>query len=246
MTAIAHEVVARLDDHYRSIVNLTPDANRLLIDLSFAEPICNEYRSNGFVKVPNILPADALIDLLTDLLPVLSVIAEDVTMRHTPTAQHTLSDAARFRRIDPYCVRDPGRRETVNQLLDVLGLTEFGLRLGIRLTPLVRCIVGDVTFQRVYFYLYSEGDYISVHDDHHVGDRVDVQFPVSFGTSGGVRVLFDGFLRMHYDSAGSMNVLGPNVWHDVPPLMRGTSGLEPLRVNIGLRFTFDPQSAAEA
>ena len=66
-----------------------------------------------------------------------------------------------------------------------------------------------------------------------------MQFPITCGSVGGVRVLSDGFLRMHYDAAGSMNILGPGVWHDVPPLLRGESGVDPYRVNIGFRFTPD-------
>src|SRR5262249_18724187 len=143
------------------------------------------------------------------------------------------------RRVDPHCTRHPETREKLSLLLNSLGLTEFTSFLGGKLTPLIRYIAGPVNFRRGYFYLYDEGDYISVHDDHHVGARVDVQFPVSFGTSGGIRVLSEGFLRMHYDSAGSMNVLGPRIWHDVPPLLRGVSGNDPRRVNIGLRFTPD-------
>jgi hypothetical protein len=33
-----------------------------------------------------------------------------------------------------------------------------------------------------------------------------------------------------------MNVLGPRVWHDVPPLLRASNGADPQRLNIGLRF----------
>jgi hypothetical protein len=201
------------------------------------EPHRIEYAAAGFVKVDDILPADVLSALAVDLVPVLSVIAENVQMRHAPTEQQTLSDGARFRRVDPHCVREAVTRKKLVDLLDSLGLVRFGAQLGAALTPLVKQIVGPVEFERVYFYLYGEGDYISVHDDHHVGNRFDVQFPVSLGTVGGLRVLADGFLRIHYDRPGSMNVLGPCVWHDVPPLLRSASGVDPQRVNIGMRFT---------
>lgn len=239
MTSITNEALAGLDTRYTEILNLTAEANRLLGQLEFAAPARDEYRTVGFVKVANVLPADALTALAIDLLPILSPISEEVCMFHSITAQHTLSDGARFRRVDPHCARHPDTREKLSRLLTALGLIEFASFLGEKLTPLIRYIAGPVNFQRAYFYLYSEGDYISVHDDHHVGARVDVQFPVSLGTVGGIRVLSEGFLRMHYDSAGSMNVLGPCIWHDVPPLLRGVSGGDPRRVNIGLRFTPD-------
>lgn len=239
MRAITSEALAGLDGRCAQILSLTTEANQLLADLRLAEPIRSEYAEAGFVKVPNVAPAGALTGLLTDLLPILSPIAEEVSLLHAPTAQHTLSDGARFRRVDPHFARQPATREKLTCLLDSLGLLEFGFLLGTKLTPLIRYVVGPVSFQRVYFYLYREGDYISVHDDHHVGARVDVQFPVSIGTVAGVRVLSEGFLRMHYDSPGSMNILGPCVWHDVPPVLRGLAGVDPQRINIGLRFARD-------
>jgi hypothetical protein len=234
MNAITHTALARLGDRYDQILELTPEADHLLGRLELARQIHSNYASTGFVKVDKVLPEEALIALVIDLLPILSPIAQEVILRQEPTPQGTLSDGARFRRVDPYCAQQP---EKLTQLLASLGLNEFGSLLASKLTPLIRYIAGPVTFRRLYFYLYKEGDYLSVHDDRHVGARVDVQFPVTLGTTGGMRVLSDGLLRIHYDSAGSMNVLGPCVWHDVPPLLRGLSGIEPQRVNVGLRFT---------
>lgn len=86
---------------------------------------------------------------------------------------------------------------------------------------------------------YLEDDYISVHKDHQVGDCIDVQFPVSLASPGGVRVLSRGFLRMRYDTSGDMNLLGPRVWHEVPPLLKMSPDSEPRRFNMGFRFLPD-------
>ena len=78
-----------------------------------------------------------------------------------------------------------------------------------------------------------------------MGRRVDVQFPVTMGGSGGLRVLRDGLFEMHYDAAGTANILGPAMWHEVPPLMR-SGAVEPFRLNLGLRFTPDAADETDA
>jgi len=208
----------------------------------------DEFSANGFARLDGVLAADPLVALVQQLLPYFLPIAELVTMRQVPGADHRLSDGARFWRVDPHTTRDPVIREKLARLLEALGFMQFGARLAARLTPVVRRIVGPVSYRRVYFYIYKEGDYISAHDDHHVGERTDVQFPLTLRSSGGVRVLRDGFLETCYDRAGSMNLLGPSVWHDVPPLLcappsappsREIANEAPLRVNLGFRFRPD-------
>jgi hypothetical protein len=199
----------------------------------------DEFAAFGFAKLDNVLAADALLALVQRLLPFFLPVAELVAMRQVPQADHRLSDGVRFWRVDPHTRLDPEIREKLTLLLDGLGFVQFGALLASKLTPVIRHVAGPVSYRRVYFYIYKEGDYISVHDDHHVGARVDVQFPLTLLSSGGIRVLKDGFLETYYDRAGSMNLLGPRVWHDVPPLLRAPAGEEPLRVNLGFRFTPD-------
>lgn len=236
MRTITADGLAVLDAHYAELLQLTPAARELLDHVELVQPIQTRFENAGFVKIDGVLPVAPLVALVTVLLPIMTAIAEPVTFRHEPTRDRALSEGGRFWRIDPYCAASVDK---LTRLLGMLGLVEFGALLASRLTPLICQIAGPVTFQRTYFYLYNEGDYLSAHDDHHVGTRVDVQFPITLGSVGGVRVLSDGLLRMHYDNAGSMNVLGPGVWHDVPPLLRGESGVDPHRVNIGFRFTTD-------
>lgn len=223
-------------EYYRQIMELTPDANRMLSNLQTAEVLRQDYASLGFVKVNGVLPTSPFSDLLESMLPVLSAISEEVSREHHVQSGGVLSDAWRFRRIDPHCLRNPATRNMMSVLLEKIGLSSFSHSLATKLTPLVRYIAGPVRFTRSYFYLYLEEDYISVHDDHHVGDRVDVQFPVSIATIAGIRVLSGGFLKMFYDDIGSMNILGPRVWHDVPSIMRMNSSVDPKRFNMGFRF----------
>ena len=230
MSVIARELLDRLEHHYRQLLSM-PDPLAAFTDGLLI--VDGDYASTGFVKVRGVLPAEAFASLACDLLPILHAVAEPVRLRHEPTPQGMLSDGATFARVDPDCSPNGA---TLARLLDLLGLRAFGKLLAERLTPLVQHVAGDVYYQRLYCYVYGEGDYISVHNDHHVGDRVDIQFAHSPGSSAGLRVLTDGLLRMHYDRPGSMNVLGPRIWHDVPPLTRTETGAEPQRVTIGLRF----------
>jgi hypothetical protein len=234
MTGLTADALAALDARYAELLQLTPTARELLARAELLPSIRERFANDGFVKVTDVLAAQPLVELVTDLLPILNTIAEPVTLRQEPTPDGRLSDGARFWRVDPHCAP---HGDKLTRLLATLGLVEFGSLLSSSLTPLIREIAGPVSYQRTYVYLYKEGDYVSVHDDHHVGMRVDVQFPITLGSVGGVRVLSNGFLQMHYDTAGSMNVLGPGVWHDVPPLLRGESGGNPHRVNLGFRFT---------
>jgi hypothetical protein len=231
VSVVSAERLERVEHHYRRILASMSDPLAAFVAGSAA--VEGDYAGTGFVKVRGVLPADAFVALVDDLLPVLGTVAQRVVLRHQPTPDGKLSDGASFARIDPGFALHAAQ---LSQLLDMLGLLAFGELLAARVAPLVRYLAGDVGYERIYCYVYEEGDYLSVHDDSHVGDRVDVQFTHSIGACGGLRVLTDGMLRMHYDDPGSMNVLGPRVWHDVPPLLRATEGVVPRRINLGLRF----------
>ncbi len=221
------------------LLELTPRAMQLLEDLTLTESEASEFRSTGFLTVPDVLPATVWVRLAEHLLPLLCSISIRVGLEHRETSATTLSVGATFRRVDPHRIHEPDVRAKMAFVLDELGLTELGSSLADLLTPLIRRIVGPLSFRHCYFYIYEEGDYVSIHNDHQVGDRVDVQFPVSLNTAGGIRVLSRGYMQMRYDVAGSMNVLGSRVWHEVPPLLRNDANTAPRRLNMGLRFTPD-------
>jgi hypothetical protein len=237
MIRVTAATLDTVDARYGEVLALTPHGRRLLATPRLAEPLREAYRAARFVTIADVLPAEPFAALVIGLLPMLTPVAEQVVMRHVPNPDHTLSDGFRFARVDPDRLSHPDTGAKLRELLRRLGLVEFASQLASQLTPLIRFIAGPVGFRRVYFYIYREGDYISVHDDHQVGDRLDTQFPVSLGTNAGLRVLEGGYLRMHYDACGSMNVLGPCVWHDVPPIVRDSSGADPMRFNMGFRFT---------
>jgi hypothetical protein len=229
------DLLESLDRHYAQVLKLDPGAEEMLVNLERADAARECYLTESFVTVPNILPANTWVSLADDIWSILWIISEEIRMIQEPQSLLILSDGARFRRVDPKCLQ-PVTREKTTVLLSKLGILEFGSMLAMKITPLIRHIVGPVEYERIYFYLYTEGDYITPHTDHHVGMRIDVQFPISLGTVGGLRVLRKGFLEMHYDEPGAMNILGSNVWHDVPPLLQTHPTIEPRRLNMGLRF----------
>lgn len=236
---IRSEILDEIEGYHAQILELSPSIRETLADLDRADAIRSQYESLGFAVVEQVLPPAAWEGLVLRVLPILSVVSDEVDMRHEELSPVRLSDAARFRRVDPHCLHNPDTRELMTSLLRRLGLLEFGSVLASKLAPLIQRIAGRWTWRRTYFYLYEEGDYISVHNDHQVGDRVDVQFPISFGTPGGIRVLSQGYLQIFYDAPGSMNILGSRVWHDVPPIVRVHSDVTPRRFNMGFRFTPD-------
>jgi len=84
--------------------------------------------------------------------------------------------------------------------------------------------------------LYTEGYYAGLHNDAGMGNRLNVQLPLSINTVGGIRILDNERLRMFYDMPGCLNILGPRIWHDIPPILRMPNGDKPLRMNMTLRY----------
>ena len=147
MTTITADGLAALEAHYAELLQLTSAARELLDRVELVRPVQERFERAGFVKVDGILPAAPLVALVTGLLPIVTAIAEPVTLRHEPTRDGTLSDGARFWRVDPYCA---ALGDKLTRLLGTLGLVEFGALLASKLTPLIRHIAGPVTYRRTY------------------------------------------------------------------------------------------------
>jgi hypothetical protein len=231
-----------LDDLYGQLLDPHAAPARRLDDERHLRDLRSDFERDGFVQVAGVLPREPLTRLADHLIAILSPLSLDVAMRHDVDDAGRLTHGHRFRRFDPETPADPDNRAKMRLLLDRIGITEFTRILAERLSLLVTAIAGPVVYRRAFFNLYTEGDYIGPHDDGHMGDRVSVYFPVPLGAQGALRVLRDGHLRLWYDVIGAMNVLGPRVWHDVPPLVRDSSGPAPRRLNLVLKFDPAPGS----
>jgi hypothetical protein len=224
-----------LDDLYELLLD-PGHAMRALASERQLQDLRAEYERRGFVQVADVLPRDPLALLADHLIAILSPLAMEVSTLHQVDDEGRLTHGHRFARFDPESPADPETRQRMRLLLDRLGVNEFTRLVAERLSPVIGAIAGAVVYRRTFFNLYDEGDYIGVHDDRHMGDRVSVYFPVPLAAQGALRILKDGHLHVRYDVIGAMNVLGPRVWHEVPPLLRGSSGTPPKRLNIVLKF----------
>jgi len=195
----------------------------------------DEFARAGFVQVAGVVSQSALAALADALWVVLSPLAFPVSVLHRP-AGDALSTGARLRRVDPGSLDADGHGRALADVFEALGVDEFGRLLADRIAPLVEHILGTAEYERMFFNLYEEGDYITAHDDAHMGQRIDVTFPVTLDGVGGLRVLSGGHLRTHYDGEGAMSVLGPNVWHEVPPLLRWPGQPPPRRLTVTMRY----------
>lgn len=214
--------------------------------LGGVSPVCEtgwalDFAQKRFVQCGGVLPAEPLIRLMKLLHPILDKIAQPVEMRHETEDLRHLTDGFRLRRVDVASVQPDRARAQMEALFEKLGLTEFGRQLAYRLNGLITDIAGPHVYHGVFFQIYREGDYISGHTDVHMGERLDAQFLVSHGATGAIRTLDEGFWRLHYDAPGALNLVGPRMWHEVPPLMRHvpSKGDDPWRIGLCLRFLPD-------
>lgn len=225
-----------LEGLYDRVVSGTSQSVEELLRHDRVSEMCECYGKRHFVRLPDIAPRQALTEIASILKPLLEPLFEPVVVYHEETADGLLGYGSRFNRLDPGLVYDPAIRERLQALFVSIGVMDFGTRLSTCLMPLMRTIVGDVEWRRIYLYLYRQGDYVGVHDDSHVGNRIDVQFPVCVGGTGGIRVLSGNLLEMQVDATGTANILGSNMWHDVPPFVRTGRSKDAFRLNFGLRF----------
>jgi hypothetical protein len=199
-------------------------------EISIARERWQTYR---FAEVADVVDPDWLSHEAAVLWPVLRPVAE-TSVSAPRIIGSALSDGWRLKRVDP---GRPDVPEAIKQpMLDVYeryGLHEWGAELSRQVAPIVSAILGnEVTYDRVYFLLYENDDYIGPHNDHQTGARVNVQFPVTSGGVAGLRVL-DWDWHTYRDTPGLLRILGPLVWHEVLPLI---GSAEAYRLNISLRY----------
>lgn len=136
----------------------------------------------------------------------------------------------------------PEQAERVTTVFREQGLLNWAERAAEELIPLVDRITGrTLRYERMFLLAYREGDYIGPHGAEHDTDldRFNLQFPLCYDTIGAMRILRDGFLETMYDRDGDARLLGPRMWHEVPPLLRLPDGPDPLRLVVSLRLRAD-------
>jgi hypothetical protein len=223
-----------LDERYRAVLVLTDSARTLSQDVSGCASLAARFRSTGYVQVSHAVDQQALVGLCAALWPILAPLAFPVFVPHEPD-RGNLSSGGRLRRVDPRSLDPDGQGATLTEVLRGIGLTEFGRLFAELFDPLLTAITGGLDYERVFVNLYEEGDYLTAHDDAHMGERFDVNLSATMDGVCGLRVLSGGSLVTHYDD-GSISILGPRVWHEVPPLLRVPGWPPPRRMTITLRY----------
>ncbi|MFH9424073.1 StsF protein [Streptomyces sp. NPDC017529] len=150
----------------------------------------------------------------------------------------TLGYGFRLLRIDAKS-DSPAHTERVTAVFRAHGLLDWAERTAAELLPLVDRITGrKLRYERVFLLAYREGDYIGPHGAEHDTDldRFNLQFPLCYDTVGSMRILRQGYLEPMYDRDGDARLLGPRMWHEVPPLLRLPGGPDPLRLVVSLRL----------
>jgi hypothetical protein len=201
------------------------------------QPVLEEARQRWtryrVTEVPDAMDAEWLRREATMLWPALRPVSELVVVE-PKIADGVLVAGMRYRRVDPGRPQVPERVKA--RMLDVyerLRLQEWGAELSARVEPILSAILETpVRYDRVYFLLYEPEDYIHPHNDAQTGQRVNVQFPVTVGGTSGLRVL-DQAWHVCRDRPGLLRILGPEVWHEVLPIVGGPDAW---RLNISLRY----------
>ncbi|MFE1557784.1 StsF protein [Streptomyces sp. NPDC058734] len=144
----------------------------------------------------------------------------------------------RFQRLDAKS-DSPAHSARVTAVFRDHGLLDWAEHAARQLLPVVDTITGrSLRYERVFLLAYREGDYIGPHGAEQDTDldRFNLQFPLCYDTVGTMRVLREGYLEPMYDREGDARLLGPRMWHEVPPLLRLPEGRDPLRLVVSLRL----------
>lgn len=196
------------------------------------------YERYQFVQIDDFFEPHGLSEVLRPLSDRLRPYATRRIQRHS-RGPNGLGVGHRFSRVDygPHEGAQPAHQLAIGKELSDCGFTEFTRQLGAASKPLIEMIVGrSVSYDRALLLMYDEGDYISHHGDNATVQRIRVQLPFAFHCRTALRVLQDSFLETHYDDPGSLRILGPSLWHEVPPVLADTAGHRARRIVVTLRF----------
>ncbi|MER0477461.1 StsF protein [Streptomyces sp. Edi2] len=133
----------------------------------------------------------------------------------------------------------PAHAERVTTVFRHHGLLDWAEHAARHLLPVVEAITGrQLHYERVFLLAYREGDYIGPHGAEEDTDlnRFNLQFPLCYDAVGTMRILRQGYLEPLYDRDGDARLLGPRMWHEVPPLLRLPDAPDPLRLVVSLRL----------
>ena len=219
---------------------LSSQTLEMVDDPSKAEAYRDTFKRLGVVQINDFADSSMLLQFGDQVWNELSPYWKESKQSHEIVKSGRISGLStgfKFHNVDPIRHRGESRDALVKKYKE-LGLVEIGRELGEMLTPLIQYIIDEpLPYKRVFCFLYCEGDYISPHNDHQTGHRVNAQFPVPMSAVTGFRAMGeDGRLEVYYDKPGCLRILGPFTWHEVLPVLRLTEDVEPRRFLFSLRY----------
>jgi len=224
----------QLDRCYAAVLHLAADVGSWSAASEPGLGYSRQYATRHYVRMPGVLSGPALEHLVDRLWPVLLPMSFPVSVPHRAEGG-SLTSGGRLRRVDGHSL-DGEQGQAMDKVLEAIGVAQFGRLLAQELAPVLKQVIGPVRYERLFINLYTEGDYLTGHDDAHMGERIDVNVSATLDASSGLRVLIDGMFETQYDGGGTIGILGPRVWHEVPPLLRQPDGPPPRRMTLTMRY----------
>ncbi|GHF52170.1 hypothetical protein GCM10010218_36980 [Streptomyces mashuensis] len=195
------------------------------------------YAAHRCAQIPRVAEVAELRSVALSLYEKLNDLPLEDAQEHSDEGDG-LGYGFRFQRIDTKA-DTPEHAERVTTAFREHGLTDWSERMAAELIPVVDRITGrSMRYERVFLLAYREGDYIGPHGAEQDTDldRFNLQFPLCYDAVGAMRILRRGYLEPLYDRDGDARLLGPRMWHEVPPLLRLPGGADPLRLVVSLRL----------
>lgn len=206
-----------------------------------------EYSSWDVCQLANIVDASDVSSLVASITSNLSGLSVRTEHPAVARAGREPDWGVRMGRVDPGYPKTPLelRSRTATMFRDT-GLSAFNDAIGMALKPVVeRVTARRLKYDRAFFLLYREGDFLSPHTDARTGSRVHAQFPATFNCSGALRVFGPEHERLLRDDAGALRILGAEAWHEVLPVLAIDRALPCLRVIWTFRFEEEARAEAE-
>jgi hypothetical protein len=197
------------------------------------------YAAYGLVTLEDVVDTSELRTTLRAIHDEVGHLVQERHQRHVPR-DGFLDVGHRFARLDT--TPDIPGAEVVAKCFTAHGLDHWAAEFAATSLSWIGDVTGyDLTYHRPFLIVYREGDYIGPHGDKYDGHRVNIQIPVVYDAVSCMRVLQDGYLEPQHDRDGVVRLLGPRMWHEVPPLLRSRADVEPLRLVLSMRTTGTPR-----
>jgi hypothetical protein len=195
----------------------------------------------GAAQFHDVVDAAALNGLLEPALDALDEVAVRNQTRDR-LAANRITLGGQHSRVDAgHPSVDEARAELMAEVLRSSGIERAAADMAAAAASVVEMVTGGrLRYARAQILLYGADDYLGPHTDVTSGPRYNVQTALTRDCASGLRVFGAAGPRILPDWPGTLRVLGPNVWHEVLPLLPSGPAARPRRIVLSLRFEAAP------